>query len=580
MTSRLVNFMFEFSAIDRRRTSVAGIVGLVCSAWISACSSNEATPRSKDAQMEPGGTVIIATASDADRLFPPLILSTQGKQVADLIYDVLADAPANLGTIGDRGFVPRLAERWTWASDSLSIAFHLSPRARWHDGQRVLASDVRFTFDLVRTPDLASPLAPTLANIDSVSVKDSLTAVVWYRRRTPEQFFETVYGVAILPEHVLRGIPPRELAVSEAIRKPVGSGRFRFDSWVHNQKIELVADTANWRGRPSLDRVLWVVAPDPTTVTRMLEAGEADFTEIVRGEALERVRKSGTLQVVPYPSLEYGYFGFNQRDPKDLARPHALFADRDVRRALSMAIDRASIVRNVVDSLGYPGLGPLTRAQATADTTLPAIKYDPSAASRVLDSLGWRDTDGDGIRSRDGRTLEFQMLVPTSSAIRMRMAVLLQEQLRRVGARVSLETVSASAFYERATGRRFDAILNAWHTGPSPTSVRYMWGSAAAAAGSNFVSYRSATFDALVDSASAEFDPIRSRALFRRAYEVILEDAPAVWLYELRLTGAAHRRLRITGVRADAWWAGIPDWSVPEDQRIARDLIGLRTASK
>jgi peptide/nickel transport system substrate-binding protein len=96
----------------------------------------------------------------------------------------------------------------------------------------------------------------------------------------------------------------------------------------------------------------------------------------------------------------------------------------------------------------------------------------------------------------------------------------------------------------------------------------------------NYVEYRSPVFDAYVDSAMAEMDPDRSRALFGRAYDTIVQDAPAMFLYEFQGLAGAHRRLAITGMRADAWWAGLADWSIPPDQRIDRDRIGLRTAPK
>jgi peptide/nickel transport system substrate-binding protein len=273
---------------------------------------------------------------------------------------------------------------------------------------------------------------------------------------------------------------------------------------------------------------------------------------------------------------------FNFRDAKQHARPHALFAERGVRRALSMALDRPALVKNVLDTLGHVGLGPVTRAQPTADPSIAMISYDTAASARLLDSLGWRDANGDGVRERNGRALEFTLLVPTSSATRQRMAVLVQEQLKQVGARVRIESVEANVFFERVTSRNFDAVLNAWRTDPSPASVRQAWGgaSARAADGSNFGTYASPVFDALVDSASREFDPARSKAYYRRAYAQIVDDAPAVWLYELRNVAAVHRRFDVTGLRADAWWASLGEWSVPDAQRIDRDRIPLRVTQR
>ena len=112
---------------------------------VGACSS----------ERRAGGTVVLSSAADADVLFPPLTLTLQGKQVVDQVFDNLADIGATLNTVSDAGFTPRLADSWRWASDSMSVAFHINPRARWHDGARVTAEDVRYTFQLVRDTSLA-----------------------------------------------------------------------------------------------------------------------------------------------------------------------------------------------------------------------------------------------------------------------------------------------------------------------------------------------------------------------------------------------------------------------------------------
>ena len=93
-----------------------------------------------------GGTLVISTGGDPDVLVPPLLASVQAAQIIDLVYDRLANIGDSLNILNDAGFTPRLADRWTWSRDSLSIAFHIDPRAKWHDGTPVRSNDVRFTF--------------------------------------------------------------------------------------------------------------------------------------------------------------------------------------------------------------------------------------------------------------------------------------------------------------------------------------------------------------------------------------------------------------------------------------------------
>jgi peptide/nickel transport system substrate-binding protein len=507
-----------------------------------------------------GGTIVISTAADPDVLFPPLTLSVQGRVVVDQIFDNLADIGPSLNTVGDAGFTPRLSDRWKWAPDSMSIAFHINPRARWHDGVPVRAQDVRYTFGLVKDTALASPLAGNLDNIDSVSVVDSLTALVWFHQRAPDEFFKAASPVPILPSHLLDKTPPASLRESAFARAPVGSGRFRFATWERGARIVLQADSANYRGRPNPDRVIWLVSADyPAAAVRFL-GGNADFLDVVKPELVPQVKAKGADVVVSAGSLDYGYVAFNLRNANNSA-PHPILGDRETRRALVMAVDRPALVRSIFDSLGMVAHGPATRIMATSDTTI-GLPYDPAQASRTLDSLGWK-RGADGIRSRGGKPLEFSLMVPSSSSIRMKFAVLLQEQWRKAGANVRIEPLEANAFGARIDSRKFESLLNAWHIDPTPSSVREEWASSEIRRGGyNATSYRSAVFDGVIDSAVKEMNPVRSAALYRRAYRALTDDAPAMWLYEVRNARGVSRRIHAVGLRPDAWWANIADWSV------------------
>ena len=278
--------------------------------------------------------VVIATAADADALVPPLVATTAGKQVVDLLFDHLAaPATAPVETVGDAGFRPELARRWTWAADSLSIAFELDPEARWHDGKPVTAPDVRFSFHLFTDPAVASTHARSFEGIDSVTVRDARTAVIWWARRHPEQFFQAAYNLAVMPRHLLDTVPRSQLLASAFAAHPVGSGRYRFERWDRKRQLVLVADGANYRGRPRFDRVIWTVAPDPNTATMAVLAGQADVLEVLRGDAVARVAQVPTLRTVEYGSLDYGYLVFNQRP----ARPRAAHDRRTAPRVAAPA---------------------------------------------------------------------------------------------------------------------------------------------------------------------------------------------------------------------------------------------------
>lgn len=543
---------------------LAGILVLV------ACAGTEGPPAKPS-----GGTLVISTAGDPDILIPGLASTIQGTQITDLVHDRLADIGDSVNIIGDRGFTPRLADRWTWARDSLSIAFHIDERARWHDGRPVRADDVRFTFASNRDTTLASGVGALLTNIDSVTTPDSGTAVFWFRSRAPQQFYDAVYLMPIMPAHIWRDIPPAQWRASPRARAPLGSGQFRFVRWTPRGSVEVVADSSNYRGAPRLSRVIWSIAPDFNgAVTRFL-AGEADFFEALRPEDVTQLAKQPQMRIAHTKGLIYSFASFNLRDPASRARPHPLFGERELRRALTMAVDRNAVVRSVYDSLALPALGPTVRMYPTTDPNLPQLPFDLERARRLLDSLGWRDANGDGIRERNGRPLQFSIAVPGSSAARVRLAVLLQEQLRQAGVKVDVDQLDLPVLIDRLRKRTFDMAIGAWQAQASPGSVRQSWGTQGSRArnGLNYGSYESPAFDAYIDSALAAADIRQRRALFTKAYETIVQDAPAIWLAEPIPTLGYHSRLQLAPMRPDAWWAHIAEWWIPADKRIARDNV-------
>jgi peptide/nickel transport system substrate-binding protein len=385
----------------------------------------------------------------------------------------------------------------------------------------------------------------------------------------------------IMPEHVWKGIAPSAWRGSEPARHPIGSGQFKFLRWIPKVAVEVVADTANYRGPPRLNRVIWTISPDFNTAVTRFFSGEADFFEQLRPENLPELAKHPELSTKQYRGLGYVFAQFNLRDPANHSRPHPIFGNRELRRALTMATDRATIVRSVYDSLALPALGPTVRAYPTTDPALPQIPFDLPRARQILDSLGWRDANGDGVRERNGRPLQFSLGVPSTSKTRVRMAVLIQEQLRQAGVKVDVEQMDFPVLAERERKRAFDAAIGQWNTQPSPGSVRGSWGTmgSQASSGTNYSSYENPVFDANVDSALASFDPSKRRAYFSKAYETIIQDAPAIWLAEPIPTVGYHSRLQLAPLRSDAWWAHIPDWWIPASKRIARDNAPAPTSA-
>jgi peptide/nickel transport system substrate-binding protein len=238
---------------------------------------------------------------------------------------------------------------------------------------------------------------------------------------------------------------------------------------------------------------------------------------------------------------------------------------RDVRRALSMAIDRRRAVSTVYDSATLLASGPFSSNLSTYDSMLPRISYAPDSAAAILDRKGWA-MGKDGIRHKDGVPLQFSILVPTSSPQRQQMAVLLQDMLKRVGARMDIERVDFPTLSSQTQARDFDTSFEGMSLDPTPSGIRQEWSTAAAKAGgtSNTGYYTNPAFDATIDSAAATMDTKLAVTLYRRAYGMIIADAPAVWLYENPGVAGMSVRVHPAPMRADMWWARLPEWTIDD----------------
>ena len=552
--------LMRFDSVRRGACAMLGAITL-----ITGCSARDSAAA--------GGTVVIGSGLDPKTLFPPTADNIQSRELTDLIFERLADRGIALNTLGDAGFIPRLAQRWEWSPDSTRVTFHIDPRARWEDGKAVTARDVKFGYDVYSDSTVGARERLGLrAAVDSVTVTDSVTCVAWFHGRAPERFDVLVSTLVPLPEHLLAGIRRDSLATSAFAAKPVGDGPFRLAAWDQQVRLELASSPTYFGVRPSVNRVVWTFSPDAATRFKQLVAGESDFLENLSVDQAASAAKQPDLRVVALGSYGYNFLQFNLHDGPG-PRPHPLFGDRALRRALTMALDRQLLVHSVFGTLGRVGIGPFVRAQWAADTTVAQLTFDRAGAARLLDSLGWR-TGADGVRARKGRPLAFTLLVPTVSAPRLSLSVLIQEQLRLAGVKVTVEKVDINAMIDRMKKREFDAVMGGFNVSPSPGGVRQTWITAAAEGGLNYGRYESAAFDAQIDSAGAAGVATAAKAHYRAAGQIIVDDAPAIWLYEPPMLAGMNTRVRMGEMRADAWWMSIPAWSVSAGKRPARDAAG------
>ncbi len=543
-------------------------------AFVCAVACTE-KPAATPTEGDVGGSMIIVQPIEPATLFPPRMNGTEGLPIIDAVFDHLAEIGPDLAVDSDKGFKGKLATAWTWSTDSLSIAFDLDPKAHWHDGVPVRAKDVRYTFAAYTSDTVASETKSLLGNIDSVSVRDSVTAVFWFKRRLPHQFFDATYHMYILPSHLLDTIPMGRVSDAPFGRTPIGSGRFRFRQWERGARVEVVADTTNSRGRAKLDRVIWSFTPDFGSATVKLFTGEADFYEAIRPDNLAEVARSPSLRLEAAPAMGYTFLAYNLHARKSTTAPHPLFADVRVRRAIAMALDRAKMERNVLDTLGYVALTAAPRVLIPDTAALKQIRFDTAAARALLDSAGWRITGAEKVRTRNGLPFSFEILAPQSSVSRQRYATLIQEQLRALGIEVRVRVVDGPTTGAAIMGHNYDAWVSSLTMTPGRLGITQTWGTGGEM---NYGGFTNPTLDASIDSAITAFDTTRSRTMWTHVFQALIDEQPGLFLYEPRTPVAIHKRIRIKDLRADAWYANLADWSIDPTQRIDRDRVGLRSA--
>lgn len=529
-------------------TCLAAIVLAVPPAWAQQAAAQ--------------ASIVIVTGQEATVPIPTLmegpLASTGNSDIADQLFLRLAELGPTMMTAGDRAFQPLLARSWT-RRDSVTLAFHLDPRARWHDGAPVTAADVVFTFERARNPRLCPRLAELLRRITSVTAEGQHEVVFRFSQPYAEQLYDAVFHVAPLPVHLLGRIPPDSLASTPFVQAPVGDGPYRWVRRLPGEYIELAADPGFFLGAPAIRRVFFRLATDPDARLNLLLAGQADAMDNIPPPRtnVARVRADSDLRVVTVPSPTIGFLLFNQRDPRAHDRPHPILGDIAVRRAIGLALDRRLMVRATLGDAGEVPYGPASPILWIRHGTPRPLGPNAAEARRLLAARGWADHDGDGVLDRNGLPLALTLTLPNTSAIRRQMALQAQEQLRQIGVRLDLELLEISTWNERRTAGRFDVDFSASSQDPSPTGLTQGW---SCDGGTNVARYCDPAVDSLLESAARATDD--AGAVWHAVLTRIEDDAPAVFMYAPSYLYAVNRRFTNVRIRPESSWLALREWTV------------------
>ncbi len=456
-------------------------------------------------------------------------------------------------------FAPGLADSYEWSADHRELTVRLRANAVWSDGAPITSEDVRWTWQAQVHPDVAWTYADSKQAVVDVEALDPHTVRFRFARAYAAQLADANEGL-ILPRHAWGSLPFSEWRHrADWFRdRLVVSGPFTLESWSPQQEIVLARNERYAEGElPYLDRVVFRIVPERTNQVTQLLAGTLDLVHFLPPDEVRRIEGAPGVELVRSWAPQYTYLGWNTRNP--------LLADAALRRALTMAIDRQSILDAIWRGAARAATSPVASTFWAHNEAIRPWPYAPEEARRLFAEHGWRDRDGDGVLDRDGRPFAFEILTNGDNRPRVDAAVMIQEQLKRVGVGARLRLLELNAANTRAAAGDFDAWISAF-TVDTSLDLGYAFHSRSIGGGFNFGAYANPEVDRLIDATREETDPARFEALLGRLQEILHQDQPFTFLWEPQRLTAVRSGLR--GVTPDpvSAFADLPRWWLASPQ--------------
>ncbi len=505
-------------------------------------------PAKVPAQPVPGGTLTAAVEAEPDNLNPLIYSSTYSGDVMSMLNDPVISMNARFE------WDPKLCESWEFSPDGLTLLFHLRKGVRWNDDAPFSAYDVQSTYRLCNDPRVPYPHRSNYLNWVGLTAQDSFTVVVQYKIRYPDQLFDTNFN--ILPAHIVDQLDPAEIAEWPINRHPVTLGAYRLARWDPGQQLVLERNPTYFDAPPYLDRIVLKVTPEESVRLLQLENGEVDLVESIPSKDIERIKRNPNLQVYPLSGRLMGYLQYNFKRPQ--------LADARVRHAISSAIDRRAMVEGLMYGYAQPAASPMTPAAGAGwayDASLKPDPYDPDRSRQLLAEAGWIDHDGDGVLDKDGQVLEIELKTRTGDPVREDGALILQENLARVGIRVKTRLMEMAAVLNQVHKGEFDVYYGQWRSRLSP-DLTALFGTAQThdAGGFNDGGYSNPRVDELMRQAVSELDREKAKPLWHEVQRLLVEDQPWTPLYYRDLVVGINRRFQDCTPHLLSAYYGIEKW--------------------
>ena len=531
---------------------------LVLAALISSCAPATVPPATTGEQASSAPAATGRGAGDTLRLIwwqaPTILnphLATGGKDTdaSRIVYEPLASYNA----AGE--LVPFLAaeipslENGGVAADGKSVTWKLRVDVKWADGEPFTAADVKFTYDYIADPATGATSGSAYSGIERVEVIDPTTVKVSFKEVTPvwARPFVGANG-PIIPQHIFKDFIGAKSSEAPANLQPVGTGAYQVVEFKPGDIIVLEPNP-NFReaDKPYFSRVELKGGGDATSAARaVLQTGDADYAWNLQVEAqvLDQLAKEGQGYLLLNPGGNSERIELNRADPNQevdgeqasVQSPHPFFTDLKVRQAFSLAVDRQTIV----DQL-YGPAGQVTSNAVVAPPTVvspnTSFEFNLEKAAALLDGAGWTDSDGDGVREKDG--VKLQILFQSSvNPVRQKTQEIIKQSLESIGFGVELKSVDSTVFFNNDpanpdTFKHFYADAQLYTTGSSsPDPGDYLEDFTCAEivtkanewSKGNLTRWCDPAYDALVLQAKTELDPAKRQAIYIQLNDLLIND--------------------------------------------------------
>jgi peptide/nickel transport system substrate-binding protein len=398
---------------------------------------------------------------------------------------------------------PALAKDWTVSSDGLELTVNLRPGVTFHDGTALSGAVVANALQST----LRATMGPALEDVDDVTAPNDQQVVVRFRRPSP-------FMLDSLEVFIQKRGPPA-----------VGTGPFVPAD--PKSLTDLRANSQYHMGAPAIDRVVVTTYPSVRSAWAELLRGQLDMLMDVGADALESLETSSQVSVFTY-TRHYQYLvAFNTQAP--------VFKSSNVRRALSMAIDKNALVREALNGRGVPSSGPVWPQNYAFRADFAALPFDVEAAAAAL--APHRATGG-------AKRLRFTCLVPPD-AVNERIALVLKQQLAAAGADMVLEETSMDQIVDALKNRRFEAALVEGVSGPTLLRPYQLWHSKGAVNPGGLGSPKIDTALDRIRHAGSEPEYMTAVAAFQ---QTIVDDPPAIFLAWIQRARAVAKRFIVPPV--------------------------------